>query len=39
MPRIESHRDLIAWQKAVELVTRIYEITKAFPADERFGLT
>jgi len=39
MPRVESHRDLIAWQKAVDLVTRIYEITKVFPADERFGLT
>ncbi len=39
MPKIDSHRDLIAWQKAVELVTQVYEITRRFPADERFGLT
>ncbi len=30
---------LIAWQKAHELVLKIYEITKDFPKDEQFGLT
>ena len=39
MTRIKSHRDLIAWQKAIELVTGCYQSTKAFPADERYGLT
>jgi four helix bundle protein len=39
MSTIKSHRDLIAWQKAVELVTACYEVTRSFPADERFGLT
>ena len=39
MSGIRSHRDLIAWQKAVELVARSYELTKTFPSDERFGLT
>lgn len=34
-----SYRDLIAWQKAVDLVTAVYRWTATFPADERFGLT
>ena len=36
---VKTFRDLIAWQKAVDLVTLVYEITKSFPSDERFGLT
>ena len=35
---MESYRDLIAWQKAVELVVSIYRITKAFPKTEMYGL-
>ena len=34
----QHYRELIAWQKAMVLVTHIYEITKRFPDDERFGL-
>jgi len=30
---------LIVWQKSHKLVLKIYEITKEFPRDERFGLT
>ena len=30
---------LIVWQRAHELVLKIYEITKDFPKDEQFGLT
>ncbi|MGH9522620.1 MAG: four helix bundle protein [Terriglobales bacterium] len=33
-----SYRDLVAWQKAMELVYRIYELTKKFPSDEKYGL-
>ncbi len=33
-----SYRDLVAWNKAVELVTDIYRLTKRFPKDEIFGL-
>lgn len=39
MGAIRSHRDLIAWQKAIELIAQSYELTKTFPSDERFGLT
>ena len=35
---VMSYRDLIAWNKAMELVTEIYRVTKKFPKDELFGL-
>jgi four helix bundle protein len=34
-----SYRDLIAWQKAMRFVKEIYEVTKRFPTEERYGLT
>jgi four helix bundle protein len=36
---ILTYRDLVAWQKAVELVTHIYKLTRRFPKHELFGLT
>jgi len=35
----QSYRDLVAWQKAMQLVTDIYRETKTFPLEERYGLT
>ena len=35
----DSYRDLIAWQKAMVLVTEIYRVTANFPREERYGLT
>ena len=32
------HKDLEAWKKSIELVTKVYELTKSFPEDEKFGL-
>ena len=37
--RIESYRDLDAWQLAMRNVIQIYRITRGFPAEEKFGLT
>lgn len=34
-----SYRDLIAWQKALALVTAIYEASAEFPKHELYGLT
>ena len=34
-----SYKDLVAWQKAMELVTEIYRATKEFPREEVYGLT
>ena len=36
---LQSYRDLLAWQKAVDLVELIYKLSEALPSDERFGLT
>jgi four helix bundle protein len=36
---IRSYRDLLIWQKGMALAKQIYAMTRAFPADERFGLT
>jgi four helix bundle protein len=36
---IKSYKELVVWQKSMTLVTLIYEITKIFPDDEKFGLT
>ncbi|MCA1643034.1 MAG: four helix bundle protein [Acidobacteria bacterium] len=36
---IKSHRDLIAWRKAMELVVAVYETSKSFPREEVYGLT
>src|ERR1041384_5185250 len=37
--QIRSHRDLIAWQKAMELVVLVYKETEVFPQKEIYGLT
>lgn len=36
---IKSHKELIVWQKSMDLVTRVYEITNRFPKEEIFGLS
>ena len=36
---IRTFRDLIVWQKAMELARGVYRVTKRMPDDERFGLT
>lgn len=36
---VQSYRDLIAWQKAMELVKLVYDLTRKFPKEEMFGLT
>jgi four helix bundle protein len=36
---IESHRDLVVWQKSMDLAVSAYSLTHVFPVDERFGLT
>jgi four helix bundle protein len=38
-PGIRNYRDLEVWQRGMDIALRVYEVTKKFPADERFGLT
>ncbi len=35
---MEIYQNLLVWQKAIELVTSIYEVTSDFPENEKFGL-
>jgi four helix bundle protein len=36
---VKNYRELIAWQKAMDLVEIVYKASGAFPKDELFGLT
>ena len=36
---VKSYRDLILWQKSMELVERVYRMTSSFPAEETYGLS
>jgi len=35
---MKTYRELIVWNKAMELVTNIYRVTEAFPEKEIYGL-
>lgn len=35
---MKPHKNLVAWQKGMDLVVRIYEVTKSFPKEETYGL-
>lgn len=37
--KLVSHKDLIVWQKSMDLVVRVYALTKSFPKEEIYGLT
>ena len=34
-----NHKELDVWKKAMDLVAMVYEVSKTFPVEERFGLT
>ena len=36
---MNSHKDLIVWQKSMLFVEEIYSLTKGFPDEEKYGLT
>lgn len=38
MGEIKTYRDLQAWQKAMDLVTEIYRLSRRLPPEEQFGL-
>jgi len=35
----KSYRDLMAWQRAMDLVEETYRLTRSFPKEEVYGLT
>jgi len=36
---VQSFRDLLVWQKSIQLATAIYLLTRDFPREEVYGLT
>ncbi len=38
MGEIRTFEDLLVWQRAVAVANLVYEVTRAFPKDEVFGL-
>ncbi len=38
MERVQSYRDLIVWNKAMDLVVEVYRVSASFPAAERWRL-
>ncbi len=36
---IKSYKDLIVWQKSIQLVKEIFILTDKFPSSEKFGIT
>ena len=36
---IKNFRDLIAWQRAMDLAESVYRATQRFPSHEQFGMT
>ena len=39
MGKVSSYKDLLIWQRSMDLVERIYKITSKLPATEQWGLT
>jgi hypothetical protein len=38
MATVKTYRDLIAWQKAMDLACDVYRLTSGFPREEMYGL-
>src|SRR4051794_35513001 len=36
---VQSYKQLIAWQKAVDLVVAVYKLSEQFPRSELYGLS
>lgn len=39
MDKILSYRDLLIWQKSMDLIVDIYKVSAKFPKEEIYGLT
>jgi four helix bundle protein len=37
-PKAEGYRDLVVWKKGIALTKLIYDLTRTFPSEEKFGL-
>lgn len=39
MAGVRSYKDLLVWQKAMDIAAETYSLTRNYPRDELFGLT
>ena len=39
LPAVQSFRDLVVWQRSLELAAAVYRMTGDFPREELYGLT
>jgi four helix bundle protein len=39
MSEVRNYRDLLVWQRAMDIAAATYELSRHFPKDEMFGLT
>ena len=35
---VRSYKDLVVWQRAIDLLVEVYKVTALYPVEERFGL-
>ncbi|MGA7857310.1 MAG: four helix bundle protein [Terracidiphilus sp.] len=36
---VQSFRDLVVWQRSIQMAVAVYRLTKVFPKEEVYGLT
>lgn len=39
MAEVKSYKDLLIWQKGIDLVIEVYKAVKTFPREELFALS
>jgi four helix bundle protein len=39
MAKISHYRELVVWQRGMDIVEAVYRVTRAFPKSELYGLT
>jgi four helix bundle protein len=39
MSEVKSYKDLLIWQKGIELTEKVYQLVKSFPNEELYALT
>ncbi len=37
--KVNKYQDLIVWQKGMDFAEKVYQVTKVFSAEKKFGLT
>lgn len=35
---MKNYKELIIWQKGIQLIKKVYQLSKQFPAEEKYGL-